>query len=299
MTPRVRQLLRQAKNVENMGKQAAAEKLFRSLVAEAPNEPEALLGLARLTRDADEQKATYERVIELDPKNDQAWAGLAGDWLEPAVEAPSEPEVEALPPAPIETTVDIPDVNADLAPPPAPVVEKMPAHEPHVHEPIADDDDDVVGLSCNKCGKPIDISTSVHTPVGYRCKECVRELEETYFTANTFDYVLAILVALPLSFIAGYLVPFVGFFVFFLAAGVGTLIGTLTLRAIGKRRGRYIPAVVAVCVAFGALAPMIMSLLLGLIFYGLEGFSFLRFINFWSAIYAFIATSAAYYRLRS
>lgn len=301
MTPRVRQLLRQAKNVEDMGKLSAAEKLFRNIVSEAPDEPQALLGLARLTRDKAEQKATFERVIELDPKNEQAWAGLAGDWLEPQPEPtpepaaiePTEPEPEpvaavetAVPAALAETSVEIPDMNAGLQP-----VEIA----PHQHEA---GDDDEVGLTCNKCGKPIDINTAVHTPVGYRCKDCVRELESTYFTAKSFDYVLAMLVALPLSFMAGYITPFIGWFVIFMAAFVGTGIGTLTLRAIGKRRGRYIPALVAGCVAFGALAPMVVSLLVGLVVYGVEGLNFLRVVSIWSAVYAFIASSSAYYRLR-
>ncbi len=32
------------------------------------------------------------------------------------------------------------------------------------------------GLRCNRCGKPICSQCAVQTPVGYRCRECVRGL---------------------------------------------------------------------------------------------------------------------------
>ena len=40
-------------------------------------------------------------------------------------------------------------------------------------------------LRCNKCNKPICTECSVRTPVGYRCKECVRGLQDKFYTATT------------------------------------------------------------------------------------------------------------------
>ena len=40
-------------------------------------------------------------------------------------------------------------------------------------------------LRCNKCDKPICYECAVLTPVGYRCKECVREQQNVYYNAET------------------------------------------------------------------------------------------------------------------
>ena len=144
-------------------------------------------------------------------------------------------------------------------------------------------------LRCNRCGRPICPKHFKRTSVGYRCLVCIREIEEEFFTAETRDYIIAPAVAIPLSFIAGILIGIFGgfggifllFFMFAIGGAGGSLVGRLVFRAIGRRRGRYIPYIVATIVAVGAIIP---ALIFG---------SFLA-----GAIYAFAATSAAYYQLR-
>ena len=76
-------------------------------------------------------------------------------------------------------------------------------------------------LRCNKCGKPICARCAMRTPVGYRCKDCVRGQQQIFETAFWYDYVLAAVIAAPLAAIAGVLVMSLGFFVFFLAPVAG------------------------------------------------------------------------------
>ena len=57
-------------------------------------------------------------------------------------------------------------------------------------------------LRCNKCGKYICIKDACRTPVGYRCKECVRGQQDVFFTATPVDYVMSAVISLPLAFIA-------------------------------------------------------------------------------------------------
>ncbi len=57
-------------------------------------------------------------------------------------------------------------------------------------------------LRCNRCGKPICSSCARLTPVGYRCPECIREHENIYYTATAADYIIAAIIAFPLSLVA-------------------------------------------------------------------------------------------------
>ena len=67
-------------------------------------------------------------------------------------------------------------------------------------------------LRCNKCGRPMCAKCAVKTPVGYRCKECVRGQQDVYFKAGQRDYVVAAGVSFALGLIASFIVPYLGLF---------------------------------------------------------------------------------------
>ena len=50
-------------------------------------------------------------------------------------------------------------------------------------------------LRCNKCEKPICLKCAVLTEVGYRCKECIREQQNVFYNAMTYDNWIAFGVA--------------------------------------------------------------------------------------------------------
>ena len=79
--------------------------------------------------------------------------------------------------------------------------------------------------------------------------------------------------------LAAFLVGFVGFFVIFVAPVVGTLIGRVTFWAVRRRRGRFLPYLVAGTVVLGTAVAWL---------FGAGSF-------LWLGIYAFMAASAAYY----
>ncbi|MFW6097918.1 MAG: hypothetical protein ACOC9Z_07570, partial [Chloroflexota bacterium] len=97
--PRVRALLRQAERTEDSGKRAAALQLYRQILDEEPRAVDAWLGLARVTRDADERQTALQRALKLDPDNDRALDLLDGaapsapkNTAEaPVAEAPEDP----------------------------------------------------------------------------------------------------------------------------------------------------------------------------------------------------------------
>ncbi len=103
-------------------------------------------------------------------------------------------------------------------------------------------------LRCNKCGKPICLKCAVLTEVGYRCKECIREQQNVFYNAMTYDNWIAFGVAAGITMVAWPIVslllgmfPFFGFIIAALiGSGAGASLGQIIRKSVGKRRGRYI-----------------------------------------------------------
>jgi hypothetical protein len=135
-------------------------------------------------------------------------------------------------------------------------------------------------LRCNRCGRPMCTKCAVKTPVGYRCRECVREQQDKFFNAQVIDYIVATGISLAISFFAAAIVARIWFlFAIFLGPAAGGVIGTVVWRATGKRRGRYTSIFVGTAVVAGAL-PFVLLNPLSI------------------AIYLFLATGAAVARFR-
>jgi MFS family permease len=96
---------------------------------------------------------------------------------------------------------------------------------------------------------------AISTPVGYRCRECVRQHDNKFFNFNQYDYPLVFGVCLGLSVIGGYLASAIGFILIWIIASipVGGLIAEAALRVTKRRRGRYSGQVGAAGVVAGGL----------------------------------------------
>jgi hypothetical protein len=277
--PRLRTLLRQAERTAEAGKRAAAVQIYEQILEEDETAEEAWLGLANVTADESEQKKLYAHVLMLNPDNELALRELAR--LRGEIVTTPEPVV------------------------PEPVVEEKEAAEAddHEHEEVFEEAYELAcyrhpgratSLRCYTCDKPICTQCAVKTPVGYRCPDCVRELEDKIFEARPGDYLLVPAVLFPLCLIIGYLVVrfaggglFLLLFMFVIAGGIGNWIGRIGHRVAGRRRGRYLPFIAAACVALGVLIPAGIFFLVG-ISPGLLG----------GGIYLLVAPSAAYYQMR-
>ena len=152
-------------------------------------------------------------------------------------------------------------------------------------------------LRCNRCGRPICPKCAVRTPVGFRCPECVREQQNKYYTGGALDYVIAVVVALPLSLIAAaiftFLIGRIGFFSwiisFFAAPAAGGIIAEAVRWAVGRRRSRYLNTIVAGCLVVG-VAPFLLLELLN------PGFNLLALVT--PGILLFLGVGAIVARLR-
>jgi hypothetical protein len=294
--PRLRTLLTQADRNASYGKNAAAETIYRQILGDAPDAEEAWLGLARVVGDPNQKREAYERALALSPENPAAVAGLArldGRPVPPEVEAALAPAevVEAPRPA---RAASSPLVEA-------PVKDDAPQAAEATYELVCyRHPDRVTSLRCYNCNRPICISCAKKTPVGYICPECQREAEDAFYNNKPADYLIAALVSLPISLLAGYLM--VNFFsggflffilIFFVSGAVGSFIGRITKRAIGGRRGRYLPALVVAMMILGVLIPAL-PILLAVIFGNVGGLVALL----GPGIYLFVASSAAYWQMR-
>lgn len=332
-SPRIRQLLRQAERVAELDKRLAARQLYEQILEEAPDTAEAWVGLSKLEAESESQVVALEKALASDPEHHEAAVLLAElTGTEPPPEPEPEPETKAeagskptsIERAPQEVVAGPtpraePEASASkpvgqprrevrqpseakqaetarpkvvqarfdtaVSPPPAPSTEALVCYRHPTTE---------TSLRCNRCNKPICIKCANRTSVGYRCPDCLYELEEKYYTGKTSDYFIALAVSAPLSLAVGFLLVLIGFsfwfilLVFIAGGSIGTLIARLTFRAIGRRRSRYLAEMVAATVAIGALAPAVFLFLL----------SFNPFVLALPALYALIATGAAYYQIR-
>jgi hypothetical protein len=122
-------------------------------------------------------------------------------------------------------------------------------------------------LRCNKCGRPMCSQCAVLTPVGYRCRECVRGQQKVYFNAQPVDPVIQAVIALALGGLAaglmgliGLRLGFIGWLIAFWAgSAAGALIADIAHRAVGKRRGRYSWLIVAGGIGLSGLAAALIT----------------------------------------
>ncbi len=152
-------------------------------------------------------------------------------------------------------------------------------------------------LRCNKCGKFICPKDAVRTPVGYRCKSCVKEQQDIFFTATPVDYAVAAAVASALSLVAAFIMPAIGFLAIFGAPLAGTVIAEGVFRATGKRRGRYIWIVVIACMIITAcLRLFMMPEVMYALSFGVLGP--VAFTLIWMGVYLVIGIGIVAARLR-
>lgn len=110
-------------------------------------------------------------------------------------------------------------------------------------------------LRCNKCGRLMCAECAVLTPVGYRCRECVRQHEDKFFNANQYDYLIVFAVSAVLAAIGGAIIKVVGFLLLIIIIGVpvGGAISEAALRMTQRRRGRYSGHIAAAGVVVGGV----------------------------------------------
>lgn len=158
-------------------------------------------------------------------------------------------------------------------------------------------------LRCNRCNKPICLKCAVQTDVGYRCKECIRGVQDKYFNAETKDYPIAFVVGMIVTAIAapiaGALIGRLGFFgfiiAFLLGSGAGGILAQIIRVSVGKRRGRYLRQWALAGVVTGLL---LTGPILGIVLTGSLAFGFAMLFNLPMLLFTILAAATTYQLLR-
>ncbi len=209
-------LKKQARVAAATGDKARAVQLYREVLSQTPDDENAIMELVPLLDDADEKRTYLKQVLRINPYNDEAKAALAALDGTGAETQQGQPEFEVL--------------------------------HCYYHP------DRETRLRCNKCGKPICTECAIRTPVGYRCPDCVREVQDKFYTATSSDVikgaVVAFLGGLATGFVTFLTILFLGSFIFFgflaaffLGPALGGGVAELVRRAMGKRHARKFPII--------------------------------------------------------
>lgn len=212
------QLTQQAIAAAQVGDNAEAEGLLRQATKLDPDNAEAWLWLARVVEDLQDKQEYFQRVLTLDPYNERAKLGLER-------------------------------VQAKLGITPTAEVEEVTYCTWHPERETR--------LRCNRCGRPMCPECAVRHPVGLRCKECIKETRSPIYNVELRDYVIAGVVGLVLSTIAGLIMPMIsgfGFFGFFLAFVIGSAVGAGiadVMSRVVRKRGRGLGILAGACLVLG------------------------------------------------
>lgn len=154
------------------------------------------------------------------------------------------------------------------------------------------------GLRCNQCEKPICASCAVHTPTGYRCKDCIRGQQKAFDTTHPMDYVWAVAISGVIAFLGSLLAGRLGILTVFITPLVGIAIGEVVRWVTGKRRSRHLFTIVAITCVVGGLPMLFSALMVVLLSLG-SGIRGLVSIlaPLWQVYYIAVMTGTAYYRL--
>jgi MFS family permease len=110
---------------------------------------------------------------------------------------------------------------------------------------------------CSQC--------AVLTPVGYRCKECVKGIQDNYYTATQADYALIFGVCAALTAVAAGIVAAIGLpllFAIILGLPLGGAVAEAGLRLTSRRRGRQSATIAAAGTVVGGILGGVLQTLL-------------------------------------
>lgn len=121
------------------------------------------------------------------------------------------------------------------------------------------------GLRCITCNRLMCVDCVVRTPVGYRCRECVRGQQAVFFKANTSDDAITFAVCAVLTGIAAAILSRLGlglWIALFVGLPLGGAIGEAALRATKRRRSRNSHILAGAGVVIGGVGGVVLMMVL-------------------------------------
>ncbi|MFN2115590.1 MAG: hypothetical protein ACK2T6_07730 [Anaerolineae bacterium] len=199
--------------------------------------------------EAGEARLYLAEATARDPGNADAWLWLAGVESDPQAKRRAFERV-------LELRADDPEARAGL--------ERL--AEKYGQAVLASEDAAAVmyctwhpnretGLTCTRCGRPMCPECARQHPVGWRCKECAKELRSPLYKVGPIQYLGALAAGTALSTLIGigmYMIGGLWFFALFLGPAGGAAVAEAVSVGGGRKRGQGMQVVAAVSVVLGA-----------------------------------------------
>lgn len=106
-------------------------------------------------------------------------------------------------------------------------------------------------VRCTECERPICPKDFVTTPVGYKCKECARQLPSARHLVKPKQLALAAAAAIAVGVGGAFLIALTGFMGWYVAVILGVLTGLAARRASGGHRSAIVATVAATAALTG------------------------------------------------
>jgi hypothetical protein len=265
------ELLMSARAALSDGNNLIARGYFRRAASIAPERIDVWRNLLQVTEQPADRLRCLEHIVQLDPADAEAQAALEQLRLEIAEAEAAEAEAQAQAIAEAQAAEEEgggeraaggalePPALLDMRPGITDEMRREWDAAAAAGQPLycIDHPHRETNLRCNRCGAPVCTSCTLRTPVGMRCKVCVKAQQATFFNARWYDYPIAALISLALSVPAAVMASMAGYWAAIILSPIaGGIIGGIVHWATGRRRGRWIWLLVGVCVVVGALAAL-------------------------------------------
>jgi hypothetical protein len=232
----------------------AARQHFRRVLESDPNNVEALAGLAGSVRPYNEKREYLRRALDLDPGNTELRTSLAvveaklaaGEVLAPRGVQTVEPTLSAPSPASM-----------------PPITPTVPASAPSEVLHCYNHPNRETGLRCTNCNRPICADCVRPAPVGQLCPECAKARRPVNYQVGVPILaacgLLSFVVGMVLSFVIIFFLTPIPFFSFIVGALLAPVVADLYVRLLDRitrsKRGRELQLTVGIALGLGA-APL-------------------------------------------
>jgi hypothetical protein len=258
------QLLEGGRAALESGNRLAARGYLRRAARNAPDRLDIWQELYQVSERIPDRVECLSHIVELDPSNEEAQRELEilRQQLDPGPEP--EPTSETAPApgssAAESTNAEQTDVQPAVTGIRLDVTDEMRQQWDRAAaagEPLfcIDHPQRETVLRCNRCAAPVCPDCVVSTPVGFRCKKCIKAQQSGFYNARWYDWIIAAIISFALSIPAAAVTGLLGWwFSLIISPFAGSLIGGAVHWATGRRRGRHTWWIVAACIVAGTLS---------------------------------------------
>jgi len=139
-----------------------------------------------------------------------------------------------------------------------------------LEQPCANHPKRMTMVTCSECGKPLCPDCMVYSAVGVKCRECAKMPRSSKVTIKSGHLARAVAAGLGAGTAVGFVYYYIlgagrfFFLIFFIAMGIGWLVGEAVIRASGYYHGRATAIIAAASTVWAFVIPPLFSVFLNM-----------------------------------